>query len=65
MIFDSVYDSYRGVITYVRMIDGKLSPRERIQMMSTRAIHEILEIGVELARADADQGARRSARSAT
>jgi GTP-binding protein LepA len=46
MIFDSVYDSYRGVITYVRMIDGHLSPRERIQMMSTRAMHEILEIGV-------------------
>jgi GTP-binding protein LepA len=46
MIFDSVYDSYRGVITYVRMIDGKLSPREKIQMMSTRAIHELLEIGV-------------------
>ncbi|MFF1574300.1 translation elongation factor 4 [Leifsonia sp. NPDC058292] len=46
MIFDSVYDSYRGVITYVRMIDGSLSPRERVQMMSTRATHEILEIGV-------------------
>ena len=46
MIFDSVYDAYRGVVTYVRMIDGKLSPRERIQMMSTRAIHELLEIGV-------------------
>jgi GTP-binding protein LepA len=46
MIFDSVYDSYRGVITYVRMIDGKLNPRERIQMMSTRATHDILEIGV-------------------
>ena len=46
MIFDSVYDSYRGVITYVRMIDGKLTPRERIQMMSTKAVHELLEIGV-------------------
>ncbi len=46
MIFDSVYDSYRGVVTYVRMIDGKLSPRERVQMMSTRAAHEVLEIGV-------------------
>jgi GTP-binding protein LepA len=46
MIFDSVYDSYRGVVTYVRMVDGRLSPRERIQMMSTRAIHDILEIGV-------------------
>ncbi|OUE18383.1 Elongation factor 4 [Clavibacter michiganensis] len=46
MIFDSVYDAYRGVVTYVRMIDGKLSPREKIAMMSTRATHEILEIGV-------------------
>ncbi|MGN6444810.1 translation elongation factor 4 [Amnibacterium sp.] len=45
-IFDSVYDAYRGVITYVRMVDGKLNPRERIQMMSTRASHDILEIGV-------------------
>jgi GTP-binding protein LepA len=46
MIFDSVYDSYRGVVTYVRVMDGSLSPRERIQMMSTRATHELLEIGV-------------------
>jgi GTP-binding protein LepA len=46
MIFDSVYDSYRGVVTYVRMVDGQLNPRERIQMMSTKATHDILEIGV-------------------
>jgi GTP-binding protein LepA len=46
MIFDSVYDTYRGVVTYVRVIDGHLSPRERIAMMSTRATHELLEIGV-------------------
>jgi GTP-binding protein LepA len=46
MIFDSVYDTYRGVITYVRVIDGRLSPREKIQMMSTRAVHDLLEIGV-------------------
>ncbi|MBL8929220.1 MAG: elongation factor 4 [Kineosporiaceae bacterium] len=46
MIFDSVYDTYRGVVTYVRVIDGKLTPRERILMMSTRATHELLEIGV-------------------
>ncbi|WP_300266476.1 translation elongation factor 4 [Microbacterium sp.] len=46
MIFDSVYDTYRGVVTYVRMIDGSLAPRERIQMMSTQANHELLEIGV-------------------
>jgi GTP-binding protein LepA len=46
MIFDSVYDAYRGVVTYVRMVDGRLQPRQRIQMMSTRATHELLEIGV-------------------
>jgi GTP-binding protein LepA len=46
MIFDSVYDTYRGVVTYVRVIDGRLSARERIVMMSTRATHELLEIGV-------------------
>ncbi|WP_434969374.1 translation elongation factor 4 [Microbacterium sp. bgisy207] len=46
MIFDSVYDAYRGVVTYVRMVDGKLEPRERIQMMSTKATHDLLEIGV-------------------
>src|SRR6185437_9320460 len=46
MIFDSVYDTYRGVVTYVRVIDGHLSPRERIVMMSSRATHELLEIGV-------------------
>ena len=46
MIFDSVYDTYRGVVTYVRMVDGSLSARERITMMSTKAVHELLEIGV-------------------
>ncbi|MEO7122103.1 MAG: translation elongation factor 4 [Lacisediminihabitans sp.] len=46
MIFDSVYDSYRGVITYVRMIDGSLAPREKVMMMSTKSTHELLEIGV-------------------
>ena len=46
MIFDSVYDSYRGVVTYVRVIDGHFAPREQITMMSTRSMHEALEIGV-------------------
>jgi len=46
MIFDSVYDTYRGVVTYVRVIDGGLSSRERILMLSTHATHELLEIGV-------------------
>jgi GTP-binding protein LepA len=46
LIFDSVYDTYRGVVTYVRVIDGVLSARDRIRMMSTGAEHETLEIGV-------------------
>jgi GTP-binding protein LepA len=46
LIFDSVYDSYRGVVTYVRVVDGHLSTRERVLMMATRASHEMLEVGV-------------------
>ncbi|HEX3206803.1 MAG TPA: translation elongation factor 4, partial [Propionibacteriaceae bacterium] len=46
LIFDSVYDTYRGVVTYVRVVDGTLSHRERILMMSTKAAHETLEVGV-------------------
>jgi GTP-binding protein LepA len=46
MIFDSVYDVYRGVVTYVRVVDGRIEARDRIKMMSTGATHELLEIGV-------------------
>ncbi len=46
MIFDSIYDTYRGVVTYVRVIDGKLIPRQKIKMMSSGATHELLDIGV-------------------
>ena len=46
LIFDSVYDTYRGVVTYVRVVDGELNHRERVLMMSTRATHETLEVGV-------------------
>jgi GTP-binding protein LepA len=46
MIFDSVYDIYRGVVTYVRVIDGKITPREKIAMMSTGSTHELLEVGI-------------------
>ncbi|GAA1417916.1 translation elongation factor 4 [Agrococcus citreus] len=46
MIFDSVYDAYRGVVTYVRMVDGTLRPREQVVMMSTGSKHEALEMGV-------------------
>ena len=46
MIFDSVYDTYRGVVTYVRVVDGHIGTREKVEMMSTGAIHELLEVGV-------------------
>ncbi|WP_028661149.1 translation elongation factor 4 [Nocardioides insulae] len=46
LIFDSVYDTYRGVVTYVRVVDGQLNHRDKIRMMSTNAVHEMLEVGV-------------------
>src|SRR5207237_420867 len=46
LIFDSIYDTYRGVVTYVRVVDGRLSRRERSLMMSTGGTHETLEVGV-------------------
>jgi GTP-binding protein LepA len=56
MIFDSVYDTYRGVVTYVRVVDGALKPREKIVMMSSRATHELLEIGVSSPEPTPSQG---------
>ncbi|HYP44086.1 MAG TPA: translation elongation factor 4 [Propionibacteriaceae bacterium] len=46
LIFDSIYDTYRGVVTYVRVVDGELSHRERVLMMSTKGAHDTLEVGV-------------------
>jgi GTP-binding protein LepA len=46
LIFDSVYDTYRGVVTYVRVVDGALHARERIRMMFSGTTHEMLEVGV-------------------
>lgn len=56
MIFDSVYDIYRGVVTYVRVVDGKITPRERIAMMSTGATHELLEVGIVSPEPKASEG---------
>jgi GTP-binding protein LepA len=56
MIFDSVYDIYRGVVTYVRVVDGKINPRERIAMMSTGATHELLEVGIVSPEPKASEG---------
>ena len=65
MIFDSVYDIYRGVVTYVRVVDGKILPRERIKMMSTGATHELLEVGIVSPDPKAVQRALASARWVT
>ncbi|HEX5493091.1 MAG TPA: translation elongation factor 4 [Mycobacteriales bacterium] len=46
LIFDSVYDTYRGVVTYVRVVDGRITARQRVKMMSTGGTHELLEVGV-------------------
>ncbi|AKV55283.1 GTP-binding protein LepA [Bifidobacterium actinocoloniiforme DSM 22766] len=46
LIFDSVYDSYRGIVTYIRMVDGELKARQRIRMMSLGTVHDPVELGV-------------------
>ena len=46
LIFDSVYDSYRGIVTYIRMEDGELRSREKVHMMGIGMTHEPIEIGV-------------------
>jgi GTP-binding protein LepA len=46
LIFDSAYDTYRGVVAYVRVADGSLPPRPRIRMMATGVRAEAEEIGV-------------------
>lgn len=45
LIFDSIYDSYRGVIVYVRVFDGKISAGDRMRMMSTGAEFDVVEVG--------------------
>ena len=46
LIFDSVYDSYRGIVTYIRMVDGELHSREKLHMMGIGMTHDPIEIGV-------------------
>ncbi|MBR4224741.1 MAG: translation elongation factor 4 [Oscillospiraceae bacterium] len=45
LIFDSVYDPYKGVIIYVRVVDGTLSPGQRIHLMATGAEFDVVEVG--------------------
>ena len=46
LVFDSVYDSYKGIIAYVRVEDGKLEKNDRIMVMSTGKMSEIGELGI-------------------
>ncbi|ESU70522.1 GTP-binding protein LepA [Geobacillus thermopakistaniensis] len=46
LIFDSLYDPYRGVVAYVRVVDGTVKPGQRIKMMSTGKEFEVTEVGV-------------------
>jgi GTP-binding protein LepA len=46
LVIDSAYDDYKGVVVYIRMIDGELRAREHIQLMSSGKVYEVLEVGV-------------------
>ena len=46
MIYDSVYDTFRGVVTYIRVVDGQFRPNQKVQLMATGATLDINEIGV-------------------
>ncbi len=46
LIFDSYYDSYRGVIPLIRIINGTIQKGDKIQMMATGSIYEVIELGV-------------------
>jgi GTP-binding protein LepA len=45
LIFDSSYDTYRGVVTYVRVVDGVVRPGIRVRMIATGKVHEVDEVG--------------------
>ncbi len=46
LVFDSHYDAYRGVIVYIRVVDGAIAPGMKIRMMNTGSVHEVDEVGV-------------------
>ena len=46
LIFDSYYDSYKGVVSYVRIFDGKIKPGTKIKLMATKKVYEVTEVGV-------------------
>lgn len=46
LIFDSFYDAYQGVVAYVRIVDGKIKPRQKIKMMASNRTYEVDEVGI-------------------
>jgi GTP-binding protein LepA len=46
LVIDSVYDDYRGIVVYVRIVDGTLKAREKIQLMSTKISYDVNEVGI-------------------
>jgi GTP-binding protein LepA len=46
LVFDSIYDQYRGVVAFVRVVDGSFAPRERLRTMATGTAFEVEELGV-------------------
>jgi len=46
LIFDSLYDAYRGVVTYIRVVEGTVKPGDKIKMMATGKEFEVIEVGV-------------------
>ena len=46
LIFDSYYDSYKGVVCYVRILDGVVKPGTKIKLMATDKVYDVVEVGV-------------------
>ncbi|MCB7153696.1 translation elongation factor 4 [Bacillus stercoris] len=46
LIFDSLYDAYRGVVAYIRVVEGTVKPGQKIKMMATGKEFEVTEVGV-------------------